>query len=156
MFGGLFMACIFWLSTAVISILLELYTYCLIFVWVAVGAIATCVISLFGCSTDVQLVSFTVVAVITFFIFDSVLYERYLCSKVVEKRIQRNKGKLALCTEKICLGSGKVLFLGNYYKAKADIEIPKGAIVRLEEFNTGVWRVEFVNLAFKNRPTMLD
>ena len=49
-----------------------------------------------------------------------------------------------------------MLFLGNYYKAKADIEIPKGAIVRLEEFNTGVWRVEFVNLAFKNRPTMLD
>lgn len=148
---------VIWGSVALISFLVEIYSFSLIFIWVCLGSISSFVARLLGYGASVQITVFTLISVLTFLIGYNRLQGVYFKLNRVQKRIKRYKGKLALCTEPIVDDSGgKILYFGSYYKAISNTNIAKGSVVRLEDFNKGVWSVSFVNFAFRDRPIIKE
>lgn len=136
-----------WALIAIVLLILETITVDFFFLMLSVGAFATAVVAVITDSLALQVITFSVVAIVSLLFVRPWAREHVNASSGKESNVYAMHGREAIALGEITDTSGRVKIGGEVWSARAldDIVIPAGAEVIVE-------RIEGANAVVSEKP----
>ena len=125
---------LFWGILFAVLVIVELCTFHLVSIWMAIGSLVAMIASMNNASVLAQCIIFVVTSAILF-VITLPLIKKYANTKQTATNSKLNIGKNALVIEEINSenGTGRVTLDGVDWSAVSDLIIPKGTTVIVKE-----------------------
>ncbi len=124
-----------WLILGAIFLIIEVASFTLLFLWLAISAIIMAGISYVfpDLSLTVQLWTFSIIAVLSVIIWRQVFKKKQeaIGDKKMNNRAERYIGRIATLSEPISNGYGKIQIEDSFWKVTCDSDLPQGTTVEI-------------------------
>ncbi len=126
-----------WLILGAIFLIIEVASFTLLFLWLAISAVILAGISyLFpDLSLTVQLWTFSIISVLSVIIWHRVFRKKQeaIGDKKMNNRAERYIGRTATLSEPISNGYGKIQIEDSFWKVTCDTDLPQGTTVEITD-----------------------
>jgi membrane protein implicated in regulation of membrane protease activity len=130
----------YWIIVAILCVVIEIMTVGFAFMCFAIGAVAAALVTFCGSSFDMQLLTFGVVTLLSFFFIRPMMLK--ITQRKDKEKAKSNAdaliGRRGIVDEEITELGGRVVIDGDNWKAVSENgeRIPKGAAVEITEINS--------------------
>lgn len=135
-----------WLIVAGIFLIIEVSTFTLLFLWLAVAALVVAIVNFFvpSLSIAMQLLIFSVCSVAAVLIWHTLFkgIQDKSGDATMNNRAERYVGRTATLSEAIENGSGKIQIDDSYWRVHCDTDMPIGTKVKVTSADGVILNVE--------------
>ncbi len=124
-----------WLILGAIFLIIEVASFTLLFLWLAISAVILAGISYVfpDLSLTVQLWTFSIISVLSVIIWHRLFRKKQerIGDNKMNNRAERYIGRIATLSEPISNGYGKIQIEDSFWKVTCDSDLPKGTKVEI-------------------------